>query len=704
MMAGSDPTPDPLGRRTFLKSLAAGGAGLTLAFCVPRDRRHPDPPPSDAAFAPNAFLRIDPTGATTIVVGQSELGQGVHTALAMILAEELDADWNRVAVLDAPAHPAYANPLMKTQRTAWSASVRGSWTELREAGARARAMLVEAAAEEWGVAVAECTTRAGVVAHAGTGRSLGYGELAVAAGRRRPPRRAPLKRASDFRLIGTSPLRLDLPPKVDGSAEYGIDVTLPGMLTAAVEHAPSLGGKPVAWREGDALAVAGVRRVIPLSDAVAVLAEGWWPAEQGRRALAVEWTDPDPAADGATIRRLLRESLATDGTVQRSRGHVGRALERAPRRVLAEYQAPFLAHAALEPMNCVADVSAERCVIWAPTQNQAGALETAARLTGLPPDRIEIHTTMVGGGFGRRLEQDFLAEAVILSQTAGVAVKVIWRREDDFVHDVFRPLTVHRIEGALDPDGRPAAWRHRIAGGFGGDGAGDMPYDIPNILVDHRRVDHPVREGLWRSVDFSHNCFVVESFIDELADLAGSDPYPFRRALLADGSRAAAVLDLVAEAASWGSPPPGRHQGMALTASHGTVVAQVVEVSVTDDRPKIHRVVAAIDCGTVVHPDTVRAQVEGAVAMGLSAALAEEMVLERGRPGARNYDHYPVLRMGDMPEVSVHLVTSHEAPGGVGEPGLPPVAPALGNAIYRATGRRIRRLPFLVKGRLRPDG
>ena len=694
--------PPSLSRRTFLHSVAAGGAGLTLAFCSPWESTG-DLPPSDAPFAPDAFLRIAEDGTVTIVLGQSELGQGIHTALAMIVAEELDADWARVEVLAAPAHGAYANPLMRTQRTAWSASVRGWWTALRETGARARAMLVAEAAHRWGVPENQCRTLAGLVHHPDGSRHLPYGDLAEGAGRRTSPRRVRLKSPDEFRLIGTSPNRLDLPAKIDGSTVYGVDVRRPGMLTASVAHPPTLGSKPTSVDDAKALDQPGVRKVVQMPHAVAVLADTWWEAERGRQALTIDWSAPDQTADSDRMRALLAEALTTEGTVTRSQGRVARALDRAAQKLDARYDTPHLAHAAMEPMSCVADVQDEWCDVWVPTQNQAGALQAAARVAQLPQDRVAIHTTMAGGGFGRRLEQDFVEEAVALSRMAGAPVKVVWTREDDFLHDVFKPMTAHRIEGALDGDGYLSAWHHQIAGGFGTDGAHDMAYGIPNVHVEHRRPASTIREGLWRSVDFSHNCFVVESFVDELASLAEMDPYEFRRNLLGNAPKHRAVLDRVAEVSNWGEPEAGRAQGLALTASHGSVVGQVVELSTLEGLVRIHRVVAVVDCGIVVHPDTARAQIEGAIAMGLSAALTEEVRMERGQINALNFDRYQLLRFPEMPQVEVHFMPSGDAPGGIGEVGVPPVAPALGNAIFQATGRRIRRLPYLVEGRLRAN-
>jgi len=693
-------TPPPLNRRRFLQSVAAGGAGLTLTFCSPWDPTE-DRPPSDAPFAPDAFLRLSVTGTLTIVLGQSELGQGVHTALAMIVAEELDADWTRVEIETAPAHGAYANPLMETQRTAWSASVRGWWPTLRRTGARARAMLVAEAAQQWRVPEDECNTIAGVVFHPDGIRQISYGELADSAGRRSPPRRVRLKSPDEFRLIGTSPQRLDLSAKADGSTVYGVDVRRPGMLTASVAHAPTLGSAPVRVDDTAALDLPGVRQVLRLPQAVAVLADTWWEAERGRQTLAVEWSEPEQTADSDFIQATLTDALDTKGTVTRSRGRATRALDRAASRLDARYDTPYLAHAAMEPMNCVADVRDGRCEVWVPTQNQAGALVTAARVAQLPQDRVAIHTTMVGGGFGRRLEQDFVEEAVALSRMAGAPVKVVWTREDDLLHDVFKPMTAHTIEGGLDGDGRLSAWHHQIAGGFSTDGAHDMAYGIRNMRVEYRRPASAIREGLWRSVDFLHNCFVVESFVDELANLAGTDPYRFRRDLLGDAPRHRAVLDRVTEMSNWEASKPGVARGLALTASHGSVVGQVVELSVVEGAVRVHRIVAVVDCGIVVHPDNARAQIEGAVAMGLSAALMEKVTFEGGQIDARNFDRYRLLRLPEMPRVDVHFMPSDDAPGGIGEVGVPPVAPAIGNAIFQATGRRIRRLPYLSGGRIK---
>jgi isoquinoline 1-oxidoreductase beta subunit len=531
-------------------------------------------------------------------------------------------------------------------------------------------------------------------------RHFPYGDLADAAGRRRPPRLVRLKSPDQFVLIGTSPNRLDLPAKIDGSTAYAVDVQRPGMLTASVAHPPVLGSEPTSVQDSDAMDQPGVRQVVQLPHLVAVLADSWWEAERGRQALSIDWSAPNRTADSNHMQTLLAEALTSGGTVARSEGRIDRALERAALRIDARYSTPYLAHATMEPMSCVADVRDDQCEVWVPTQNQAGALTTAARVAQLPQDRVAIHTTMAGGGFGRRLYQDFVEEAVALSKAAGAPVKVVWTREDDILHDFFKPMTAHRIEGSLDANGQLSTWHHQIAGGFGTDGAHDLAYDIRNVHVEYRRPSSTISEGLWRSVDFSHNCFVVESFVDELANLAEMDPYRFRRDLLGDAPRHRAVLDRVAEVSDWGASKPGIAQGLALTASHGSVVGQVVELSNHEGVVRVHRIVAVVDCGIVVHPDNARAQIEGAIAMGLSAALREQVTFEGGRIDARNFDRYQLLRMPEMPRVDVHFISSEDAPGGIGEVGVPPVAPAIGNAIFQATGQRIRQLPYLSGGRL----
>jgi isoquinoline 1-oxidoreductase beta subunit len=726
-------TAGRMDRRSFLKTGGAAAAGLCLPLHLAGCGGEP-PPPSTGAFAPNAWLRVETDGVVTVLVDRSEMGQGVLTALPMLVAEELDADWTEVRVEQAPANEVYYNPAFEgNQVTGGSTSVRTAWMPLREAGAKARAMLVQAAAGKWGVSPEACRTQAGSVIHPDGSARLGYGELAAAAATLPVPDRVALKDPADFKLIGTPVLRVDAPAMVRGEARYGMDVRMEGLLTAVVARCPVFGGKVAGFDASKALQVAGVRQVVQIDSGVAVVADGYWPAVRGREALEVRWDEGEAAQlDSEALRAQFRELARGDAAQARSEGNVETALADA-RPVEAQYDLPFLAHATMEPQNCTADVRSDRCTVWAPTQFQTGdpmfagggVRRVAMAITGLPRDQVQVHTTHLGGGFGRRLETDYAAEAVQLSKACGAPVKVVWSREDDMQHDVYRPLSYHRMSGGLDQSGNVVAWRHRIVspsiisrfipgwlpdlvvhrlapmkGGVDEgsvEGARDHAYAISNILVEWVKADTPVPVGFWRSVGFSFNVFAVESFVDELAHAAGQDPFAFRRKLLADAPRQRAVLELAAEKARWESPlPGGRFRGIAVARSFQSYVAQVAEVSVQDGAIRVHRVVCAADCGIVINPGTLRAQMEGGIVFGLGAALHGEITLQGGRVQQSNFDDYPVLRMSEAPVIEVHLLPSTEPPTGAGEPGVPPIAPAVANAVFAATGQRIRTLPLRV--------
>ncbi len=682
--------------------------------------------PGDGAFSPNAWLRVGTDGIVTLTVDKSEMGQGPHTALAMILADELEADWSKVQLGPVPENPAaWSRPMS----TGGSRSVRSSWDTLRKAGATARAMLVAAAAETWGVEPATCRAENGTVVHATSKRRLGYAVLARKAATLPVPENPPLKDPKDFRLIGTRTHRLDTPAKVDGTAQFGIDVAVPGMLVASIERCPVFGGAVKRVNAEKAKAVPGVRYVVPLDASpwtgtngawgvgcaagVAVVADSYWQAVTGRRALEIEWDEGDNGLlDSDAIRSQFARLAEQPGAEARKNGDAPVALAGAAKRVEAVYEVPFLHHATMEPMNCTAHVRAEGCDVWAPTQNQTRAQEVAAELAGLPKERVRVHTTFLGGGFGRRLEPDFVSEAVRLSKAVGAPVKVIWSREDDVRHGFYRPATYNRFAAGLDATGSPVAWTHRIVAPpillkFGPlekgidrtliDGAANLPYGIPNVLVDQVAVDLlPVPRGFWRSVGISQNAFVTECFCDEVAVAAGKDPYEFRRALLGDKPRHRRTLELAAEKAGWGSPlPAGQGRGIALAEWAPTTCAQVAEVSVAPDGTvRVHRVVCAVDCGPVVNPDTIEAQLQGGIVYGLTAALYGEITIERGRVKQGNFDDYPLLRLPEMPVVEVYIVPSSDAQGGIGEPAVGPIAPAVCNAIFAATGKRVRRLPI----------
>jgi len=705
--------PANLSRREFLETAGATGASLLIAFHLPDGPRFASAPP--ATFAPNAWLRIAADDRITVIVDRSEMGQGVTTALPMLIAEELDADWNKIHIEPAPAdNKAYANPLFGFQGTGGSTSVRAAWTPLRKAGAAAREMLVAAAAQAWAVDKSECRAARGAVAHARTRRRATYGQLAALAAALPVPQDPALKDPKDWKILGTAVKRLDTPSKVDGSAEFGIDVKRPGMLVAVVARCPTFGGKVASFDATKAKAVAGVKDVVQISSGVAVVADGYWNAKKGRDALEVTWDDGSNAqVSSAGISQLLAETAQKPGAQARHDGDPDVALAGAANKVDATYELPFLAHATMEPMNCTAHVRADAVDIWAPTQFQFGAQGLGAKIGGVAPEKVNVHTTYLGGGFGRRFEMDFIQEALETSKAVGAPVKVVWSREDDVQHDLYRPVSYHAFHAGLDGSGQPVAWTHRIVApsimarvfpqtiknGLDGEaveGAVGMPYAIANVHVDYHMPDTGVPVGFWRSVNNTFNAFVVESFVDELAHAAKKDPYEYRRDLLGKAPRHLGVLNLAASKAGWGSAlPAGRARGIAVWKAFETYVAEVAEVSLGEDgTPRVHRVVCAVDCGPVVNPGIVEAQMESAIVYGLTAALWGEITLDKGRVQQSNFNNYLMLRQADMPRIEVHIVPSSEAQGGAGEPGTPPIGPAVCNAIFALNGKRIRKLPI----------
>jgi isoquinoline 1-oxidoreductase subunit beta len=695
-----------LGRREFLEVAAGAGAGLWLGVALPARAGAAAP----ESLAPNAWLRVDPTGAVTVYLAKSEMGQGVFTSMAMLVAEDLEADWSKVRVVQADADPKYGR-----MGTGGSRSVRGSWEPLRQAGAAAREMLVAAAARKWGVAPGACRAEKGTVVHGATGRRLPYGALAGAASKLAVPKDPPLKDPKDFHILGRPMARLDTPQKTTGRAVFGLDVRVPGMLFATVARCPVWGGKVVRFDDGRAKAVPGVRKVLAVPSGVAVVADSTWAAMQGREALAVTFDEgPNAALDQAAIARLLADPEGKPQAV-RSEGDLEKALAGSARRIEAVYELPYLAHATMEPMNCTAHVRPDGAEIWAPTQGPTWLQGDVAKALGLPEDKVAVHTTFLGGGFGRRSMTDVPVEAALISKAAGAPVQVVWTREDDMRHDFYRPAGRNELRGGLDAQGRLVAWHHRVrtpsigAQLFGkaarsGDhpdvveGAIGFPYAAGALLVDCVVPDIGVRIGWWRSVYSSQNAFAEECFLDELAAAAGKDPLAFRLELLPAKSRLRGALALAAEEAGWTRPlAPGRGRGVACHTSFGSHVAEVAEVSVEGRDVRVHRVVCAVDCGLTVNPDTIAAQVEGAVVYGLSAALRGEIAIEKGAVKQGNFDDYEPLRMNEMPAVDVHVVRSREPPGGIGEPGLPPIAPAVANAVFAATGKRVRALPLRAK-------
>jgi len=703
-------------RREFVSVLTAAGGSLLLGYRVGEGQRVASVA-SAPGFAPNAFIRIAPDGSITLFMPQAEMGQGTHTSMSMLLAEELEVTPEQVRLEHAPPDDKlYANPLFGEQITGASSSIRMFYEPLRRAGATARAMLIAAAAASWNVHAASCRAREGVVTHTPTGRTLSYGALAAKAATGPVPDKIALKDPKDFTLIGTPAKRPDTPSKVNGTAQYGIDVRLPGMLIATVAASPVLGGKVAGLDDEKAKAVPGVRQIVQLDDAVAVVADHMWAAKQGSAALDIRWEDgPNAKVSTADVVEGLAKASETAGVTARKDGDPASALAGAAKKVEAVYESPFLAHATMEPMNCTVHVRRDGCEVWTGSQVLSRARAAAAKVTGLPLEKVVVHNHFLGGGFGRRLEVDYVTQAVRIAKQVDAPVKVVWTREEDVQHDVYRPYYYDRFAAGLDAHGKPVAWSHRIVGpsimarflppGFKDsididavDGAVQLLYDIPAIQIEYVRHEEPVlNTGFWRGVGVTHNNFVVESFIDELAAVSKQDPVAFRRALLRKSPRALTVLELAAKEAGWGKPVPrGRGRGVALLfSSWGTYLAQVAEVEVTGSSDvRVRRIVCAVDCGQVVNPDIVKAQIESGVVYGISGALWGEVTLNNGRVEQSNFNNYRVLRMNETPPIDVRLVRNSEAPGGIGEPGTSVTAAALANAVYAATGKRLRKLPL----------
>jgi isoquinoline 1-oxidoreductase subunit beta len=700
-----------LNRRTFLKVSAAGGALLVGGYLP--GLREISTVEANGSLEPNVWVKITPDDTVTIMLSQLEMGQGVMTSMPMLVAEELDIDWNKIKTEWVPADPKYGNPNFGgAQLTAGSNSVRGMWKILREAGGTARAMLVTAAAQTWGVAESTCSTEKGEVIHQASRRRLRYGALVEKASTLPVPKTVSLKSPKEFHLLGQPLPRLDIPEKVNGKAMFGIDVKRPGMLIARVVKCPVFGGSVESFNADKAKAVPGVRNVVKISSGVAVVADNYWAASKGAQALEVKWNEgPLANLSSAEIMKKYAALAEQPGKIARNNGDAPTAVKNNTRSFERVFEVPFLAHACMEPMNCTADVRPDRCDVWVPTQGQTASHGAAVAASGLPPRAVNIYTTYLGGGFGRRGEADFVTDAVETSKAVGKPVKVIWTREDDIQHDFYRPITYVRMWGAIDASGKPAAFMQRIVQQslmkrlgalppngvdfISVDGAATLPYDIPNVRVEYVETDPGIPYGFWRSVGASVQGFVVEAFVDELATTAGKDPYEFRHDLLSKHPRHRAVLDLVAEKSGWGKPLAAGHaRGIAVMEAFGSIVGQVAEVSVTNGSVKIHKVWVAVDTGWVINPDTIKAQMEGGTLYGLTAALKGEITIQNGRVMQHHFADYQMIRHNEAPEIDVHIVPSTETPGGIGEPSTAVAAGALANAIAAATGKRIYKLPI----------
>src|SRR2546426_589779 len=700
-----------LTRRTFLRVSAAGGALLVGGYLP--GLRETSTAEAAGVLEPNVWVRIGSDDTVTIMLSQLEMGQGVMTSMPMLVAEELDVDWNKIKTEWVPADPKYGNPNFGgAQLTAGSNSVRGMWKILRQAGGTARTLLVTAAAQSWNVEESTCSTEKGEVIHKASGKRLRYGALVEKASALPVPKTVSLKSPKEFHLLGQSMPRLDIPEKVNGKAVFGIDVKRPGMLVARVVKCPVFGGKVESFNAEKAKTVPGVRNVVKISSGVAVVADNYWAASKGAQAVEVKWNEgPLANLSSAEILKKYATLAEQPGKIARNNGDAAAAIKSNARSFERVFEVPFLAHACMEPMNCTADVRPDRCDVWVPTQGQTASHGAAVAASGLPPKAVNIYTTYLGGGFGRRGEADFVSEAVETSKAVGKPVKVIWTREDDIQHDFYRPVTYVRMWGALDAAGKPVAFMQRLVQPslmkrigalpphgvdfISVDGSANLPYDIPNTRVEYIETDPGIPYGFWRSVGASVQGFVVEAFIDELATAAGKDPYEFRHDLLSKHPRHRAVLDLVAEKSGWGKPLPAGHaRGIAVMEAFGSIVGQVAEVSVTNGAVRVHKVWCAVDTGWVINPDTIKAQMEGGTIYGLTAALKGEITIQNGRVVQHHFNDYQMIRHNEAPDVEVHIVPSTETPGGIGEPSTAIAAGALVNAISAATGKRIYKLPI----------
>jgi len=690
-----------MNRRHFLKSTAVATGGLVLGFYLP-DKLEAAVEPNNPGAKLNAWVHISPDDTVTLAIHKAEMGQGTVTSLAMLLAEELECDWNKIKTEFPGVDPEFG----PVQGVVGSQSIRSSFDLLRKTGAAAREMLVSAAAQKWNVNVSDCRAENNAVVNTKTNARLSYGSLAEAASKLPVPAAPMMKDPSKFRIVGKPMKRRDTPMKVNGSAGFALDMKLPGMLYAVVARSAAFGGKITSFDATKAKAVPGVKNVVQISNGVAVVADNTWAAIEGRKALQLQVDDgPRGTTTSASIRKTFMDLAAKPGAVAHNEGNVEMAMAGAAKKIEAIYEAPYLAHSPMEPLNCTAHVTANSCDIWTGSQMQTAAQQAGMRITGLPADKVQIHTTFLGGGFGRRARVDFISEAIEVSKAVGVPVKLTWTREDDTQQDFYRPASYTTFAAGLDAQGWPVAWNARVVcpsfsglrDGVDRTGVEGIPevYEVPNMHVEYHPPDVGIPVSFWRSVGYSQNTFFTESFIDEMAAASGKDPLEFRRRLLAKQPRLLGVLNLAAEKIGWNTPPPaGRFRGIGLSPNVGSFEAQIAEISVNQGKVRVHRVVCAVDCGYTVNPATIVHQVRGGIVFGLTAALKGAITIDRGRVEQSNFNNYEMLRIDEMPVIDVYIVPSTQRVGGMGELSVPGTAPAVTNAIFKATGKRIRQLPI----------
>ena len=696
-------------RRGFLKSTSALSGALVIGFQLPEAGAQAAAGPTLA----NAWVKVDARGGVTLICHRSEMGQGVYTSMPMLVAEELEVPLSSVKIEMAPSAPVYINAMLGGQITGGSTSVRDAWTKLREAGASARTVLVAAAADTWSVPASECTAANGMVTHK-SGKKMAYGALVAKASTMKMPEKVALKDPKDWTIIGKNKARLDTPSKVYGKAQFGIDVKKPGMLIASLAQAPVIGGKVVKFNDAKAKAIKGVVAVVQIGDGVAVLAKDFYIARKGRDALEIEWDNgPNVNLDNQEIEAQLRTASVNPGAVMRKDGTGNADMDKVAKKVEAEYELPFLAHATLEPVNCTAEIVNGECHITGPIQFQQGAQYGVAAAIGLPPEKVFIHTTFLGGGYGRKLELDFQIQAAQIAKAAGKPVKLLWTREDDTTHDYYRPLSLHQMVAGLDAAGNVTTFHSKMTSPsvtarafppvvqngkdpFMAEGSENLTYRIANVQIENVIHDTGIRVGYWRSVSNALNAFAVESFIDEIALATKKDPLALRMDLLKGDARSQNVLKMAADKAGWGKPAAGRALGVAQMECYGTHSAVIAEVSMTKDGPKVHKVTAVVDCGIVVHPDQAHAQIESGILLGFGSGMKNAITFKDGRVEQTNFHNYPMLRMSETPVIDITFVSSSAAPGGLGEVGVPLIMPAIANAVATLTGKRVRKLPLMA--------